>query len=397
MRKYSLLIFILLICHLLHSQNVSQQNFVIGKKYTINSKILNTNREIIIYLPESYNFNDYYRYPVIYLLDGKKFFHSFTGVVAQKSSDASPQIPEMILVGIVSQDRVKDSSPTNSLIGYTGNEEKGLEVSGGADNFIEFIEKELIPYIDQTYRSNDCRIFTGYSFTGLPVLHALFSRSELFNSYLVIEFSAWWDEEVTLKNLNVFFKHYKGPYKDVFISTVDRVKNVVYREEENKTWKFIQRFEQNLPENVDLGYKKYGYKSENHHSTPLISFLDGLKYLFRGYMINYDEMYNDPNKIKVRFEQLSNRIGWKIVPREDLINFFGNQFLYSHVDIDKALFYFKYNAENYPESHYAWYSLGKFYEQVSDKDKAILSYKKSLKLLPTNNELKKKIKELTNE
>lgn len=397
MRKFIFVLFTSFICTQLYSQNDVQQNFVIGKRYTIKSKILGANREFIIYLPESYNYNDYTRYPVMYLLDGRKFFHSFTGAIAQMSSDASPQIPEMIVVGITSQDRVKDSSPTNSLKGYTGKEEKGLEVSGGADSFIEFIEKELIPHIDENYRSTHHRVFVGYSFTGLPVLHTLFSKPELFNSFLAIDFSAWWDQEVSLKNMNAFFKSYNGSYKDIFISTVDRVNNVIYPEKENKTWKFIQMFDQNHPENIDFGYKKYGYKLENHYSVPLISFIDGIKYIFRGYMVNYDEMYNNPNKIKLRFEHLSDRLGWKIAPREDLMNFFGNQFMYSHIDMDKALFYYKYNTENYPLSNYAWYCLGKAHEKMGEKEKAIIAYKKSLDLFPENKELRKRIKELVNE
>ena len=135
-------LFLLTIITLLGSQYIYSQktrDIVIGQTTTITSKILDSEREILIYLPVSYDQNDYKFYPVIYLLDGKKFFHSFSGVVAQLSSDASPQIPESIIVGITSQDRVKDSSPTKSKIGLFGEEEEYFETSGGADDFLKFI------------------------------------------------------------------------------------------------------------------------------------------------------------------------------------------------------------------------------------------------------------------
>ena len=81
----------------------------------------------------------------------------------------------MIVVGIKSQQRVRDSSPTHSLFGPSGAEEKIYEVSGGADDFLSFIKTELIPHIDSTYSTSDYRVFTGYSFTGLPIVHALFT------------------------------------------------------------------------------------------------------------------------------------------------------------------------------------------------------------------------------
>ncbi|WP_440121802.1 alpha/beta hydrolase-fold protein [Tenacibaculum sp. Ill] len=378
------------------SYGQSKKDIIIGKRFTIKSEILNSDREISIYLPNSYNNNDYVNYPVIYLLDGRKFFHPFTGAVTQMSSDASPQIPEMIVVGITSQDRLKDSSPTRSMIGYSGKEEKGLEISGGANDFIKFIEKELIPYIDNNYRTNNYRIFSGYSFTGLPILHALFTKPELFNSYLVIDFSAWWDNEVSLKNLEKFFKEYNGTYKDVYIATVDRVENTVYPEKANLTWRFIQKFEQLHPYNIGLGYKKYGYKEENHHTMPLVSFMDGMKYLFRGHMINYDEMYTNPTLIKKRFDKLSDRLGYKIFLREDLANYFGYQFLYTLKDLDKAFFYFKYNTENYPSSSNAWDSFAEFYMVKGDKKKAIEYYEKALELNTKNTDIKKRLEELKN-
>ena len=90
------ILYVVLIAIAINTQSVIAQesiDIIIGQKTTIKSEVLNSNREILVYLPASYNENDFKNYPVIYLLDGKKFFHSFSGVVAQLSSDASPQIP----------------------------------------------------------------------------------------------------------------------------------------------------------------------------------------------------------------------------------------------------------------------------------------------------------------
>lgn len=369
-------------------------NIVIGKKIKIHSNVLNEDREVLISLPDSYQDNNYTKYPVLYLLDGDKFFKSFSGAASQMSSDASPQIPEMIIIGITSQNRVKDSSPTHSIIGYSGKEEKGFEQSGGTDNFLKFINTELIPYVDSTYRTENYRTFVGYSFTGLPVLHSLFSSPQTFNSYLVIDFSAWWDNEVTLKNMKAFFSKYEGSPKDVFISTIDIVKNDVYTQEVNKTWNFIQDFEQQHPSYISFGYKKYNYKEENHHSMPLISFMDGLKYIFRDYMVNYDEAYSNPQKIETRFNKLSERLGYHVSLREDLINFYGYQFLYTHSNINKAIFYFHYNTKNYPLSSNAWDSLAEAYKIKGDKENAIKYYTKAIQLGSKRKDLSKIIQEL---
>jgi len=360
------------------SQNDS--DIIIGKKITIKSAILKSEREISVYLPESYESNNYVHYPVLYLLDGKKFFHSFSGVVAQLSSDASPQIPEMIVIGITSQDRIKDSSPTHSLLGYSGKKEKGFEVSGGADDFLNFINKELIPFVDNKYRSNSYRILVGYSFTGLPVIHSLFTHPDTFDSYLIIDFSAWWDNEMMLKRSKIFLKEYKGKQKDVFLTTVDRVANTLFPEKINAGWTFIREFERNLTEHISFGYKKYMYKTENHHSMPLMSFIDGLKYIFRGHMINSDEMYSNPSLIESRFNTLSKRLGYEIFLSEGLINFLGYQFLYTNQDLEKALFYFKYNTDNYPLSSNAWDSLAELYKIRGDTNKASKYYKKAKEL-----------------
>lgn len=392
MKKIVLLLFTL--SNLSFGQN--QKDIVIGKRFNIKSEILNSDREISICLPDSYNDNNYTNYPVIYILDGRKYFHSFSGVISQLSSDVSPQIPEMIVIGITSQDRVKDSSPTHSLIGYSGKEEKGYEVSGGADNFLKFIQKELIPFVDENYRTNSYRTFVGNSFTGLPVVHALFSFPEIFNSYIVIDFSAWWDNEIMKQRIKDFSKQYKGSKRDIFFATVDRVSNNVFPEKYNSGWNFIQAFEQNHPENVSFNYKKYAYKVENHHSMPLISLIDGIKYIFRGHMVNFDTMLTDPRLIETQFSKLSERLGYNIYLPEERINFYGYLFLYTKPDIEKALFYFKYNTEIYPLSSNAWDSLGEAYFLNKNYDLALFNYKKVLEIDSLNENAKKMITKITN-
>lgn len=391
-----LLNIVILTIFFITSYGQSGNDIIIGKRFKIKSEILNSDREISVYLPNSYNNNDYVNYPVLYLLDGRKFFNSFSGVITQLSSDASPQVPEMIVIGITSQDRIKDSSPTNSLIGYTKEEEKGLEVSGGEDDFLKFIQKELIPFVDDNYRTNSYRTFVGYSFTGLPVVQALFSIPETFNSYLVIDFSAWWDNEAMMGRLKNFSKEYEGPKRDIFFTTVDRVSNNIYPEKYNPAWKFIQEFEQNTPRNITFDYKKYTYKIENHHSMPLISFIDGMKYIFRGHMVNYDEMYTNPELIKTKFTGLSERLGYDVYLPEEIINYFGYLFLYTRPDIEKALFYFNYNTQNYPLSSNTWSSLAEAYKVKGDIMKAKELYSKALKLNPTNTEIRKRLEELKN-
>lgn len=373
----------------------NESDIIIGKQIVFKSNILESEREISIYLPSSYYRNTYTTYPVIYLLDGQMFFHSFSGVIAQLSSDASPQIPESILIGITSSNRLRDSSPTQSIVGYLGNEDKTLENSGGANDFLDFINKELIPFVDKNYRTNSYRTFVGYSFTGLPVLHSLFNNPESFNSYLVIDFSAWWDDQVTWKNAKLFFNDYQGPYRDVFISTVDRVLDD-YSPKYNETWRFISDFEKSHPKSIGFGYKKYEYRLENHHTLALNSFIDGMKYIFRGHMINRDEMYTKPEVIKKKFEILSDRLGYDVFLREDLVNYLGYFFVYSFPDYEKALTYFIYNVENYPKSVYAWDGLAEGYKAKGDLENAIISFERALALDPENNSILKRLDEIRN-
>ena len=67
------------------------------------------------------------------------------------------------------------------------------------NNFLDFIEKELIPYIEKNYPATSYKTFVGHSYGGIAVLNALFERPQLFNNYIAIDPSLWWDDQILLR------------------------------------------------------------------------------------------------------------------------------------------------------------------------------------------------------
>src|SRR6185369_3299172 len=92
------------------------------------------------------------RYPVVYLLDGDAHFPSVVGLVQQLSQvNGNTVVPEMIVVAIPNTDRTRDLTPTHVSTDAPFMDSNFARTSGGGENFISFIEKELMPHIDSVY------------------------------------------------------------------------------------------------------------------------------------------------------------------------------------------------------------------------------------------------------
>src|SRR5690606_38467590 len=135
------------------------------------------------------------KYPVVYLLDGEDNFVPFVGMLKQYSEMNDTKIlPEMIVVGIPNIDfnsRMMDFTPTTE-----GNPEQ----YGGGDKFLEFIQVELFPYIEQNYAGSKNRTIIGHSFGGLAVMNALTTQQEMFTNYLLIDGSLYFDNQLFLNS-----------------------------------------------------------------------------------------------------------------------------------------------------------------------------------------------------
>jgi predicted alpha/beta superfamily hydrolase len=174
----------------------------IGEVVSIQSAVLNENRKIWIYVPPSARSTTYAKrqYPVVYLLDGDGHFSSVVGMIQQLSTVNGNMIsPEMIVVGIPNTNRTRDLTPTHVDADPMIKDVNFLKTSGGGEKFISFIEKELMPYVDSKYPTAPYRMLIGHSLGGLTVMQAFVHHTGLFNSYVCIDPSMWWDNQSLLR------------------------------------------------------------------------------------------------------------------------------------------------------------------------------------------------------
>ena len=113
MKKLYLFYYLAFCFYTVNGQN--NNDIVIGKIDSINSKILDEQRKVWIYVPDA-NSNGIFEkknYPVVYLLDGDAHFYSVVGMIQQLSSvNGNTICPKMIVVGIPNTNRTRDLTPT---------------------------------------------------------------------------------------------------------------------------------------------------------------------------------------------------------------------------------------------------------------------------------------------
>lgn len=233
--------------------------FILGQISEIDSEILLEKRTLNIYLPESYNPKDTLKYPVIYLLDGsadEDFIH-VVGLVQYNTFPWINRIPESIVVGIANTDRKRDfTSPATIEI-----LKQQIPNNGGSEKFISFLEKELQPFIDKKYKTSHSKTIIGQSLGGLLATEILFTKPQLFDKYIIISPSLWWNDGALLKTnpslLEEQFAHktavYIGvgkeglsPYLDNHVMEVDA--NLLYDKVKNSKNKNLQVHFDYLPE-----------------------------------------------------------------------------------------------------------------------------------------------------
>jgi len=214
------ILFCLSISKVVPGQNSSKElpktkPFVLGVIDEIQSVELSEKRVLNIYLPEGYNNNDTIKYPVVYLLDGsadEDFIH-IVGLYQFNSFPWIDRVPKSIVVGIASVDRRRDFT-------YPTTVEKDkirYPTTGKSARFIAFLECELQPFIEKNYKTASSKTIIGQSLGGLLATEILLTQPSLFNKYIIVSPSLWWDNGSLLKKSSeVIFTNFKQKI-DVYI------------------------------------------------------------------------------------------------------------------------------------------------------------------------------------
>ncbi len=169
----------------------AQTPFPLGEIRTLPSVILKESRTLNIYLPEGYNAQDSSSYPIIYLLDGsadEDFIH-ISGLVQFNSFPWIGRVPPSIVVGIANTARQRDFTFPTSV----QKDKQIVKSYGGSAAFTAFIEKELQPFIEKTYRTAHSKTLIGESLGGLLAAEILLKKPQLFDKYIIVSPSLWWD------------------------------------------------------------------------------------------------------------------------------------------------------------------------------------------------------------
>lgn len=207
----------------------------------LHSDIVGQDYELYISLPRSYATEDT-SYPVIFLLDPYRAFSMVKGFTDALTAPF-PVIPEVIVVGIGyggegmearlnwALGRVRDYTPVQNAATeewYEKAIEKagipGIDViSGGAPLFLEFIRKELFPFIETNYRiDTNVRMLSGYSFGGLFGLYALFHDPALFDKYFIGSPSIGFKEGITFEYESNYANNHSDLKAEVFMSVGEK-------------------------------------------------------------------------------------------------------------------------------------------------------------------------------
>ena len=182
-----------------YSQSKNNKPFVMGVVDELYSKELKEKRILNIYLPEGYSKNDTLKYPIVYLLDGsadEDFIH-VAGLYQFNSFEWVDRAPKSIIVGIATVDRKRDYTYRTSV----KEDKEKYPTTGHSESFIAFIEKELQPFIEKNYKANNDKTIIGQSLGGLLATEIILKKPQLFNRYIIISPSLWWDTGSIL-NLN---------------------------------------------------------------------------------------------------------------------------------------------------------------------------------------------------
>ena len=386
---------------LLTSTTLAQKSIIIGQRFQIESEVLQEERSYQIYLPPSYYTSPQQQFPVLYVIDGDYNFRYLTGLVEQLS-ETSESIPELIVVGISDrgqQNYIKNLTPTID-------EPKEGEQSGRATLFLQFLAEELKPKIQKDYRAASFDILTGHSIGGLFVVNSLLTRPEVFDAYIAISPSMWWNEYAVSKWAGAALAKEKDWNKFLYLTLAN--------EQQMGVIGLIDVLDRQAPAGLDWTFKHL--PEENHGSVAVPTIRMSLKQLFKGYEVRAEQFYSfkDFQAVSDYYQGLAKKWNYalSLPPRSfgNMVHFYYRKARWKDLedmqsqiaqhfpaslemvqaqiaktyvrnkDLEKAKKLYLQFCKEHPQSFQLHHGFAQLYETLEDHSKALEHYQKAIDL-----------------
>jgi predicted alpha/beta superfamily hydrolase len=249
----------------------------------ISSEVNGIDYKLYISYPQSYKDSVGKKYPVLYLLDADYSFAIAKNIVDHLSE--RNHIREMIIVGIAytgpnkyREHRTRDYTPTRSEEPAVSFQAIQNRYSGGGSQFSSFLETELIPYVDENFRTTDFRAITGHSYGGLFSSWILLTKPQLFRGYIIVSPSLWYDDHLLFR-AEEKLSTYRGDAIKSYFSVGDR--------EINNTWNMPKDLKDfiNILQAKGLDYLELKTDlgdNQTHNSIFPSALSNGLRFVFDG-------------------------------------------------------------------------------------------------------------------
>ncbi len=381
MKTVKLLALILFFTEMAYSQNTD--DVVIAKRIRITSAILSEERTISVSTPNGYN-ESKDSYPVLYVLDGE------TAVIGLLNYLSDYGVcPKLIIVSVEGVNPSRDMFPSRPKYSrgtqpakpwYNKEEDNNLRASlpgeklGEADNYLSFIETELFPFIEKNYRTVPYRICCGHSKGGLCVTHAFLSHTDMFNAFIALNPSLYWDDGLVLKTAeqkltSLNLKH-KLFYFDIGGNEVPSTIGDAFA--------FARIIKENA--SADLRWKLDYLANESHSSGTAVGIINALKFIYDGWDFDINKIKREGvAAIDSFYKNLSERYGYRISYDAALLNNYGWGYVRDGRH-EEAIKIFRENVRRFPDSPDAYNYLGEGYLAANHIEMAIKSYEKAIEL-----------------
>ncbi|MFC2096949.1 alpha/beta hydrolase-fold protein [Bacteroidota bacterium] len=340
----------------------NSEKIIIGEHTIFHSEIFNEDWRLTIHLPKNYNV-DKINYPVVYHLYGNNIYNYFSPAVnVLENLNSDGLMPAAILIGIANNDRYRDNLPLQN----NGS-------PGGASRFLEFFKKELIPFIDENFNTNDYRMIIGPQAGSVFGLYTLMEDPEVFNAYILN---------------NSFYNPVSGKYlinriqKEFNKETV--LNNFLYFKYESGNIRgldMVERFKNHMDNNAPQGLNFIIVKKEAEGDfIEMMDIKRAFKTMFSEYKPPENFQVNDLNDLKDYYKKYSEKIGMEVDIPDQTLYMAGNK-LVSRQLYDKAIELFKYQLKVYPESTNALFFLAETLRTTGELESAVQYYKRFLNLM----------------